>query len=59
VNAGEVELPDLPRVLEQLLTLVRRGAPVDHQPGDHDDWANAGAGLVHAVLARRRVPIVW
>lgn len=59
VNAGEVELPDLPRLQEQLLTLVRRGARVDHQPGDHDDWANAAAGVVHGVLARPRLPIVW
>jgi hypothetical protein len=46
VNAGEVELPDVPKLTEQLLTLVRRGARVDHQPGDHDDWANACAGCV-------------
>ena len=59
VNAGEVELPDVPKLQEQLLTLVRRGARVDHQPGDHDDWANAVAGLVHGVLARPRAPVVW
>jgi Terminase large subunit, ATPase domain len=60
VNAGEVELPDEPKVQEQLLTLVRRGARVDHQPGDHDDWANAVAGLVNAVLAPRVLgPAIW
>jgi hypothetical protein len=59
VNAGEVELPDVPKLQEQLLTLVRRGARVDHQPGDHDDWANAVAGLVQGVLARARIPLVW
>jgi hypothetical protein len=48
VNAGEVELPDVPKMQEQLLTLVRRGARVDHQSGDHDDWANAVAGVVQA-----------
>jgi hypothetical protein len=49
LNAGEVELPDEPRLQEQLLTLVIRGAKVDHQPGDHDDWANAAAGVVWVI----------
>jgi hypothetical protein len=59
INAGEVELPDIPKLQEQLLTLVRRGARIDHQPGDHDDWANAVAGVVQEVLARAHVPLVW
>src|SRR5262249_38515776 len=46
LNAGEVELLDDVKVQEQLLTLVLRGAKVDHQPGDHDDHANAVAGCV-------------
>jgi hypothetical protein len=49
VNAGEVELLDIPKMQEQLLTLVRRGSRIDHQSGDHDDWANAVAGLVQEV----------
>jgi hypothetical protein len=44
LNAGEIELPDLPKLQEQLLTLVIRGARIGHQNGDHDDWANAVAG---------------
>jgi hypothetical protein len=59
VNAAEMELPDVPKLQEQLLTLVRRGARVDHQPGHHDDWSNAIAGLVHQVLVRRCTPLVW
>jgi hypothetical protein len=59
VNAGEVELPDLPRLQEQLLTLVRRGARIDHQAGDRDDHANAAAGVVHQVLARAKLPLIW
>jgi hypothetical protein len=43
LNAGEVELLDHPQLQEQLLTLVYRGAKIDHQPGDHDDHANAAA----------------
>jgi len=46
LNAGEVELLDVPEMQEQLLTLVMRGAKIDHQPGDHDDYANAAAGAV-------------
>jgi hypothetical protein len=54
LNAGEVDLPDLPKLQEQLLTLVIRGARVDHQPGDHDDFANAAAGVVWLLRAARR-----
>ena len=46
LNAGEVELPDLPVLIEQLLTLVQKGSRVTHEHGAHDDWANACAGAV-------------
>src|SRR5262249_21879687 len=52
VNAGEVELLDLPVLTEQLLTLVQKGARVTHEHGAHDDWANACAGAVQ-VAARQ------
>ena len=55
VNTGEVRLPDAPRLVEQLLTLVVRGRRLDHAPGDHDDLANAVAGAVY-LAAERRVP---
>jgi hypothetical protein len=48
VNAGEIELPDLPVLTEQLVTLVQKGARVTHESGAHDDWANAVAGAVQA-----------
>jgi hypothetical protein len=51
LNAGEVELPDLPKLQEQLLTLVVRGSRVDHQAGDHDDFSNAVAGCVYLCTA--------
>ena len=41
----------MPKLTEQLLTLVIRGNKIDHQPGDHDDWANAACGA--CVLAGR------
>lgn len=53
LNAGEVELLDVPQLQEQLLTLVWRGSRIDHQPGDHDDFANAAAGAVWAVAGRK------
>jgi hypothetical protein len=49
LNAHEVELPDVATLTEQLLCLVLRGAKVDHEPGWHDDWANAVAGAVYMV----------
>jgi hypothetical protein len=49
VNAGEVELLDQPKLLEQLLTLVVRGSKVTHQTGDHDDWCTSAAGALHLV----------
>jgi hypothetical protein len=49
LNAGEVELLDHPKMQEQLLTLVWRGLKIDHLPGDHDDFANAAAGVVWLV----------
>jgi hypothetical protein len=46
LNAGEVELLDLPELQEQFITLVVRGNKIDHEPGGHDDWANAAAGAL-------------
>ncbi|RUV59644.1 hypothetical protein EOA85_11145 [Mesorhizobium sp. M5C.F.Ca.IN.020.29.1.1] len=46
LNAGDIELLDVPKLQEQLLTLIVRGAQIDHQPGDHDDFANAAAGVL-------------
>lgn len=46
LNGGEVELLDIPKLQEQLLTLVVRGSRIGHRPGDHDDWANAAAGAI-------------
>ncbi len=53
LNAGEVELLDQPKLQQQLLGLVWRGTKIDHQNGEHDDWANAVAGAVWSVLRRK------
>jgi hypothetical protein len=60
LNAGEIELPDLPVLTEQLLTLVQKGARVTHEAGAHDDWANACAGAVQAAAktSKYRYPSV-
>lgn len=53
LNAGKVELLDHPKLVEQLLGLVMRGAKITHMPGEHDDWINAAAGSL--VLAAASV----
>jgi hypothetical protein len=58
LNAGAVELPDDARLLRELRGLERRRGSagrdrVDHRPGEHDDRANAVAGVV-ALLGRPR-----
>jgi hypothetical protein len=55
LTASEVELLDVPKLQEQLLTLVWRGTKIDHQSGDHDDFANAAAGVA---LAANHQPMV-
>lgn len=59
LNAGEVELLDVPELQEQLLTLVWRGTKIDHQPGDHDDYANAAAGAIWCATGTQRTLAVW
>jgi hypothetical protein len=55
INAGRVELLDVPRLLQQFTGLERRARSggrdaVDHRPGGHDDLCNAAAGaLLRAV----------
>jgi hypothetical protein len=47
INAGEVELPDHPTLVEQIVSLVWRGNKITHEPGSHDDHANAVALVVN------------
>jgi hypothetical protein len=61
INAGVVELPDDPKLLEQILTLVHRGGRIDHENGGHDDYANAVAGCVSLIrpnVFQEKIPIV-
>jgi hypothetical protein len=50
LNSGRVELLDHPKLLQQLIGLVRKGEKIDHKSGEHDDHANACAGAI--VLAQ-------
>jgi hypothetical protein len=53
LNCGDVELLDLPKLKEQLLTLVVRGSAIDHEVGGFDDWANSAAGALYLVNPNR------
>jgi hypothetical protein len=62
LNSGKAELLDLPRLTVQLCGLERRTArggrdSIDHAPGGHDDLANAAAGALLMVKARRPLVI--
>ena len=47
INAGEVELPDHTKLVEQLCSVVWKGGKITHESGAHDDHATACAGAVH------------
>jgi hypothetical protein len=44
-------LLDVATLEQQLLGLVWRGGRIDHQSGEHDDFANACAGVVSMLTA--------
>ena len=64
MNAGQVELLDLPQLLRELRGLERRRGGgsgkdrVDHAPGQHDDMANCVAGVVALLAQMPRGPVV-
>lgn len=51
LNSRGVLLLDVSTLEQQLLGLVWRGGKIDHPSGEHDDYANACAGVVH-ILAQ-------
>jgi hypothetical protein len=53
LNAKKVVLLDVPVVEQQLLGLVWRGGKIDHQSGEHDDWANAACGVIVTARTHR------
>jgi hypothetical protein len=52
LNAGEVRLYDDATLTQQLLTLVVRGSKIDHEPGGHDDFANAVCGAINLAAGK-------
>ncbi len=51
LNSRKIILPNVAEVEQQLLGLVWRAGKIDHPAGEHDDYANAIAGLVYELLA--------
>ena len=51
LNTHAAILLDVPLLEQQLLGLVWRGGKIDHPSGEHDDFANAGAGAIVAAAA--------
>ncbi len=63
LNGLRVRLLDIPRLVGQLVMLERRTArggrdSIDHEPGTHDDVANAVCGVLVHVLEDRRPALV-
>lgn len=55
-NSGQVQLPPCSKTITQLCTLERRTSrsgrdSIDHAPGQHDDRANAVAGLLDSMAS--------
>lgn len=59
INAGEVELLDIPKLTQQLIGLVRKGEKIDHPSGEHDDYANAAAGAMTLVKGAQAEPGIF
>jgi len=62
LNGGRMVLLDIATLESQLLGLVWRASKIDHQSGEHDDWANGSAGAIwcaneHKVFNPLAVPI--
>jgi Phage Terminase len=59
LNAGLVDLLDIPKLTSQFISLVRKGVKIDHPAGEHDDHANAVAGVCVLAQAPQRMPGVY
>jgi hypothetical protein len=59
LNGGLVEMLDSPKLMQQLVSLIRRGIKIDAPSGEHEDHANAVAGALVLAQAPQRVPGVY
>ncbi len=57
INAGEVELLDDAKLIDQWVSLIWRGNKIDHQGGAHDDYCTAAAGALLGVVDGKQ-PVV-
>ena len=60
LNSGRIVLPKIERLTNQLCGLERRVSrsgkdSIDHGPGQHDDLANAVAGVADLIIVNRNV----
>ena len=51
LNSSKIILLDHPEMESQLLSLIWKGGKITHPSGEHDDFANACAGLVNLLAA--------
>jgi hypothetical protein len=61
LNSNEIELLDATMMVEQLVSLIWRGAKITHEHGAHDDHANAlalAASVAREVMTEQDIPIV-
>lgn len=58
LNSRRVILPNVPELEQQLLGLIWRGGKIDHPAGEHDDHANAVAGVISRLLEEANHPSV-
>ncbi len=54
LNAGEVELLDVPKLTDQMISLIWKGNKITHQSNDHDDYCTAAAGALLAAAEKKK-----
>ena len=52
INSGEVEFLDVPKLIDQWVSLIWRGNKIDHQGNGHDDYCTSAAGALLGVTER-------
>jgi hypothetical protein len=58
LNGHRVTLIDVPILEQQLLGLMWKGGKITDPAGEHDDYANAVAGVVALVTVSSSVPLM-
>ena len=58
INAGEVELLDDSKLLDQFVSLIWKGNKITHQGGEHDDFCTAAVGALLGVKDGRKPMVI-